>query len=46
MQRRMLMQQIEVVAKGGDPIGVASDPAQALVQVRSGDFYRAARATG
>jgi hypothetical protein len=45
MQRRMLMQQMEVVAKGGDPVGLAFDPAGALVKVRSGNFYRAAQAT-
>ncbi|MGH8258913.1 MAG: Rieske 2Fe-2S domain-containing protein [Steroidobacteraceae bacterium] len=45
MQRRMLMQQMEVVAKGGDPAGVAFDQANALVKVRSGNFYRAAQAT-
>ncbi|MGH8259139.1 MAG: aromatic ring-hydroxylating dioxygenase subunit alpha, partial [Steroidobacteraceae bacterium] len=45
MQRRMLMQQMEIVAKGGDPIGVAFDPASALVKVRSGNFYRAVQAT-
>jgi nitrite reductase/ring-hydroxylating ferredoxin subunit len=45
MQRRLLMQQMEVVAKGGDPLGVSFDPASALVKVRSGNFYRAAQAT-
>ena len=45
MQRRMLMQQMEIVAKGGDPTGVTFDPAQALVKIRSGNFYRAAQAT-
>jgi hypothetical protein len=45
MQRRMLMQQMEVVAKGGDPAGVSFDPAQAVVRIRSGNFYRAAQAT-
>ncbi len=46
MQRRLLERQIEVVAAGGDPLGVNFDPAQALVKVRSGNFYRKARATG
>jgi nitrite reductase/ring-hydroxylating ferredoxin subunit len=45
MQRRMLMQQMEVVGKGGDPIGVAFDAARGLVKIRSGNFYRAAQAT-
>ena len=40
MQRRMLAQQIKVVAEGGDPLGVAFDPAAALVKIRSGNFYR------
>jgi nitrite reductase/ring-hydroxylating ferredoxin subunit len=40
MQRRLFAQQIDVVAKGGDPIGVSFDPAQALVRIRSGNFYR------
>jgi hypothetical protein len=41
MQRRLLEKQIDVVAGGGDPIGVSFDPAQALVKVRSGNFFRA-----
>jgi len=45
MQRRLLMQQIEIVAKGGDPLGVNFDPAQELVKIRSGNFYRSTRAT-
>jgi phenylpropionate dioxygenase-like ring-hydroxylating dioxygenase large terminal subunit len=40
MQRRLLEQQIEVVARGGDPLGVSFDPARALVSVRSGNFER------
>jgi hypothetical protein len=46
MQRKLLLQQMEVVAKGGDPLGVSFDPGNALVKVRSGNFYRAAQATG
>jgi phenylpropionate dioxygenase-like ring-hydroxylating dioxygenase large terminal subunit len=46
MQRRLLEKQMEVVAQGGDPVGVSFDPAKALVKVRSGNFYRAARAAG
>jgi phenylpropionate dioxygenase-like ring-hydroxylating dioxygenase large terminal subunit len=45
MQRRLLMQQMEVVAKGGDPLGVNFDPAADLVRIRSGNFYRSTRAT-
>ena len=41
MQRRMLKSQIKVVAEGGNPIGVVFDDAQALVTVRSGNFYNA-----
>ena len=40
MQRKMLQKQIEIVAAGGDPAGVVFEPAQALVKVRSGNFYR------
>jgi hypothetical protein len=40
MQRRMLTQQINLVAQGGDPIGVIFDEAKALVRVPSGNFYR------
>jgi phenylpropionate dioxygenase-like ring-hydroxylating dioxygenase large terminal subunit len=40
MQRRLLEQQMEVVARGGDPVGVSFDPANALVKVRSGNFAR------
>jgi phenylpropionate dioxygenase-like ring-hydroxylating dioxygenase large terminal subunit len=40
MQRRMLEKQIELVAQGGDPAGVSFDSAQALVKIRSGNFYR------
>jgi hypothetical protein len=40
MQRRLLEQQMEVVARGGDPVGVSFDPANALIKVRSGNFAR------
>ena len=40
MQRRMLKAQIKVVAQGGDPVGVNTDPDKALVTVRSGNFYK------
>jgi len=46
MQRRMLMQQCEIVAAGGDPAGVVFDPHKALVQVRSGNFYAQRAAAG
>jgi nitrite reductase/ring-hydroxylating ferredoxin subunit len=41
MQRRMLKAQIQIVAEGGDPIGVTFDPAAAVVKIRSGNFYSA-----
>jgi nitrite reductase/ring-hydroxylating ferredoxin subunit len=40
MQRRMLEQQIALVAQGGDPLGVTYDEDKATVHVRSGNFYR------
>jgi phenylpropionate dioxygenase-like ring-hydroxylating dioxygenase large terminal subunit len=46
MQRKLLAQQIEVVAKGGDPLGVNFDPGKALFHIRSGNFYRTSRAAG
>jgi nitrite reductase/ring-hydroxylating ferredoxin subunit len=46
MQRRLLEKQMEVVAAGGDPLGVNFDPSKALVKIRSGNFFRDARATG
>jgi phenylpropionate dioxygenase-like ring-hydroxylating dioxygenase large terminal subunit len=44
MQRRMLTQQIKVVEDGGDPLGVTFDASKAVVNVRSGNFFRAAEA--
>ena len=41
MQRRLLEQQMDSVARGGDPIGVTFDSSKALVKVRSGNFERA-----
>jgi nitrite reductase/ring-hydroxylating ferredoxin subunit len=40
MMRRMLRQQIKVVADGGDPLGIAFNADQATVRVPSGNFYR------
>jgi len=40
MQRRTLERQIEVIAQGGNPMGVSFDPANATVHVRSGNFYK------
>jgi hypothetical protein len=36
----MLTQQINLVAQGGDPLGVTFDEDKALVQAPSGNFYR------
>jgi nitrite reductase/ring-hydroxylating ferredoxin subunit len=36
--RRMLEAQLEVIAAGGDPIGVTHDPAKALVRLEAGNF--------
>ena len=38
MLRRLMRQQIQVVAQGGDPAGVAFTEADALVRIRSGNF--------
>ena len=46
MQRQMLRQQCDVVASGGDPMGVTFDRDNALVRVRSGNFYETRAATG
>ena len=40
MLRRRLREQIERVQKGGDPIGVSFDPAQAVFKVEAGNFYQ------
>jgi hypothetical protein len=40
MQRKILQKQIEIVANGGDPAGVAFEERAALVTIRSGNFYR------
>ena len=40
MQRRMLEREIRKVMDGGDPLGVAFDPARETVHVPSGNFYR------
>lgn len=38
MQRALLREQMEVVANGGDPLGVRFDPAAATVKVKAGNF--------
>jgi hypothetical protein len=40
MQRRTLERDIKAVAAGADPKGVVFDPAEAMVHVPSGNFYR------
>jgi phenylpropionate dioxygenase-like ring-hydroxylating dioxygenase large terminal subunit len=42
MLRRLLRQQIRLVQQGGDPLGVAFDPAKALFSTEGGNFFRAA----
>ncbi len=42
--RRLFRKQIEIVANGGDPIGVSFDPAQELRVVEAGSFITVARA--
>jgi hypothetical protein len=38
--RRLLEEQIGIVSKGGDPLGVEFDPANAVIEVEAGNFYR------
>ncbi len=40
MARRLLRQQIEAVQAGGDPQGVVFDDADALIEVKAGNFFR------
>ena len=40
MLRRLLREQIRLVRRGGDPLGVVFDPASAVVKVQAGNFYR------
>ena len=40
MQRRFLEREIRKVMEGGDPEGVIHDPAQEVVKVPSGNFFR------
>jgi phenylpropionate dioxygenase-like ring-hydroxylating dioxygenase large terminal subunit len=40
MLRRLLKEQIKLVAEGGDPQGVVFDEAEATVEVRAGNFFR------
>lgn len=44
MQRRLLEQQIGLVARGGDPLGVNFEADKALVKIRSGNFERSVAA--
>src|SRR5258708_5160011 len=44
MLRRLLTKQIELVQKGGDPLGVSFDPDGAVFKIRSGNFYRTPQA--
>ena len=40
MLRKLLRDQIDLVAKGGDPQGVFFDEANAVVKVKAGNFFR------
>jgi hypothetical protein len=44
MMRRLLKEQMKLVAEGGDPINVAYDLAKATIKVPSGNFFRKAEA--
>ncbi len=46
MQRRLLKQQVKRVQQGADPLGVVFDEAQALVRIRSGNYFQQSRAAG
>jgi nitrite reductase/ring-hydroxylating ferredoxin subunit len=39
--RRMFKAQLEVIAAGGDPVGVEADPARALVRLEAGNYLEA-----
>jgi hypothetical protein len=39
MQRRMLKKQIKIMREGGDPAGTAFTPDEAVVSIRSGNFF-------
>ncbi len=41
MLRRMMKQQADVVAKGGDPAGVSFDPSDAMIRFEAGNFREA-----
>ena len=38
MVRRQFLEQVEVVASGGDPVGVSFDPDDAPVSLRAGNY--------
>jgi hypothetical protein len=38
MVRRQFMQQVRIVAEGGDPVGVAFDESDARVELRAGNY--------
>ncbi|MDT2023973.1 aromatic ring-hydroxylating dioxygenase subunit alpha [Methylocella sp. CPCC 101449] len=40
MLRRLLKQQIKIVEEGGDPLGVIYDPAQQVMKVSAGNFFK------
>jgi nitrite reductase/ring-hydroxylating ferredoxin subunit len=44
MQRRLFQSQMEIVAKGGDPMGVTFDPANATIRVGAENSFKAMQA--
>ena len=40
MLRRTLLKQIKAVQDGGDPAGLIYDPADELIRVEAGNFFR------
>ncbi len=40
MLRRMLKQQIKIVQDGGDPLGTIFDPAEQVMKVKAGNFFK------
>jgi hypothetical protein len=39
MLRKLMKEQIDIVQQGGDPQGVTYDPAKAVIQVKSGNYF-------
>jgi phenylpropionate dioxygenase-like ring-hydroxylating dioxygenase large terminal subunit len=43
-QRRLFQEQIEIVAKGGDPMGVTFDPAKATIHIAAENYFKTMQA--